>query len=68
MLSGPDVSSFTPNTPAIPTSTKYDTLLEMLVKEPDEDKRRELTAVLKEYAEDEKIKVEVYDLVGLDQR
>jgi hypothetical protein len=59
MIGGPDVSPSTPNTPAILIPTKYETLLEMLVKEPDEDKRRELTTVLKAYGEDEKTKVKV---------
>jgi hypothetical protein len=40
----------------------------MLVKESDEDKRRELTTVLKAYREDEKTKVEVHDLIDLNQR
>jgi ribosome recycling factor len=57
MLGGFDVSLSIPNTPTILALTKYNTLLEILVKEPDENKRRDLITVLKDYGEDKKIKV-----------
>jgi hypothetical protein len=59
MLGAPDVSSSPPTTPGIPPATRFDTLLQILVQEPSQEKRTELATALKEYGEDEKTKVGV---------
>jgi hypothetical protein len=54
-----------PNTPIILPPSNFNTLCDILVKKNDEKKRKELTAKLKVYREDGKIKVKSDILINL---
>jgi hypothetical protein len=54
-----------PNTPIILSPSNFNTLYDILVKEDDEKKRKKLTAKLKVYREDGKIKVKSDILINL---